>query len=67
MRIVRTLTLPVLALASVGMVMLMGLAGTGCYPKNCDPKTDTLKCKCPQGPCGDPPSAGGDAGKEGGK
>lgn len=39
------------AALSVGVVALMA----GCYPKNCDPKTDPLKCQCPDGPCGPDP------------
>jgi len=27
----------------------------GCYPRQCDPKTDPLKCQCPPGACGDYP------------
>lgn len=46
-------------LAAIALVVVatLGLASWGCYPKNCDPKTDPLKCQCPPGPCGDMPSA----------
>jgi hypothetical protein len=66
MRLIKLMMLPPLCLASVGMVMVMGLAGWGCYPKDCDPAKDPLRCKCPPGPCGDYPAAAADAGKEGG-
>ncbi len=66
MKLIKTLAVLPLVLASVGMVALLGLAGWGCYPKNCDPKTDPLKCECPPGPCGDYPGhALADAGRDG--
>lgn len=66
MRIAKTLLTIPLVLASVAMVVGLGLAGWGCYPKNCDPKTDPLKCQCPDGPCGPYPATAPDAGQEGG-
>ncbi len=66
MRLARTLAIVPLALLSVGLVVVLGAASWGCYPKNCDPKTDPLKCQCPDGPCGEYPKAAADAGAEGG-
>lgn len=54
-----------LALASTGMVMVLGLMNWGCYPKDCDPKTDPTKCQCPPGTCGPYPESARDAGKDG--
>lgn len=56
------LTLGMLAVAGVALAVLMGAAAMGCYPKDCDPRTDPLKCQCPPGPCGDMSArdAGGD-------
>lgn len=51
----------VLAIAA-GILVPMCLEG--CYPKNCDPKTDPLKCQCPDGPCGPYPGIK-DAGADG--
>ncbi len=36
-----------------------------CYPKECDPAKDPLRCQCPPGPCDDYPKARRDAGPDG--
>lgn len=48
MKVIKTLAVVPLIGFSVGMVALLGLFGWGCYPKNCDPKTDrrALPCGC---------------------
>lgn len=38
--------------------LAVAIGGAGaCYPKNCDPATDPLRCQCPPGPCGPFPEA----------
>lgn len=46
--ITRSVVLAVLVIIAVDVLL-------GCYPKNCDPKTDPLRCQCPPGACGDYP------------
>lgn len=62
MKMVSLIVAVPLALLSVGMVVALGAASWGCYPKQCDPNTDPLKCQCPPGVCGEYPAGAGDAG-----
>lgn len=38
------------------VVLTISILTIACYPKNCDPNTDPLRCQCPPGPCGPYPS-----------
>lgn len=77
--IVKKLNAKVLRPFLVAYAFVAVLAGTtvivaACYPKNCDPATDPLRCQCPPGACGPYPEpappppvravAGSDAGKD---
>lgn len=53
-----------IAALTLAVLILLGAAGWGCYPKECDPRTDPLKCQCPNGPCGDYPSKAPDGGRD---
>lgn len=37
---------------AIGLIAIVSLVVISCYPKNCDPNTDPLRCQCPPGPCG---------------
>ena len=65
MKVIKTLMLLPLCLASVGMVAVLGLANWGCYPKDCDPAKDPIGCQCPPGACGPYPEQHADAGRDG--
>jgi len=38
-----------------------------CYPRECDPAKDPLRCRCPAGPCDEYPAIARDAGSEAGR
>lgn len=62
------------AYAVAGALAAATVVVAACYPKNCDPKTDPLRCQCPPGVCGPypepmppPPVRGADGGLEAGR